>query len=113
MKNAVSLVLLASLTLVIYGATQSSALAQEPEKEFSDLTAKDVEFDFHFLKFGFTRKKVIGMLGTPKASAEWHTLAIKYHRLEWVASSGERFVALFFNDRLFRWKKCSALSALC
>lgn len=70
--------------------------------------AQDIDLDFHFLKFGLSRKAVVAMLGTPDATAEWRTLAIKHYRLVWLSPEGGRYSASFFNDRLFRWKKCSA-----
>jgi hypothetical protein len=90
---------------------------QEPTQEQTDEKiperAKDVDLDFHFLKFGLTRKAVINIFGAPTATVEWHTLGIRYHRLEWVNSSRNRFATFFLNDRLIRWKKCTATMADC
>src|SRR2546423_97943 len=100
MKSATSLLVFGYLVLFTLGA-QFGAQAQ------------DVELDFHFLKFGQARKAVVKLLGGPDSISESHTLAIKYHRLEWIGLKKERFVAFFLNDRLFRWKKCSAGRATC
>lgn len=74
--------------------------------------AQDIELDFHFLKFGLSRKAVISMLGEPEGIVESRTIAIRYYRMTWAGQDGARYNAYFFNDRLFRWKKCNAASAL-
>lgn len=79
----------------------------------SGARAQDIDLDFHFLKFGLSRKAVVALLGTPDATAEWRTLAIKHYRLVWLSPEGGRYSASFLNDRLFRWKKCSAGLADC
>lgn len=73
--------------------------------------AQDIEVDFHFLKFGLSRKAVISMLGEPEGIAESRTIAIRYYRMTWASQDGARYNAYFFNDRLFRWKKCNSVSA--
>jgi hypothetical protein len=73
----------------------------------------DIELDFRFLRLGLPRKGVIRMLGTPNAETESETLHIKYHKLTWNTPDGQKFVAAFVHDRLWRWKKCSATVVDC
>jgi hypothetical protein len=73
----------------------------------------DIELDFKFLRLGLPRKGVISMLGTPNAQTESQTLHIKYHKLSWNTPDGQKFVAAFIHDRLWRWKKCSATVLNC
>jgi hypothetical protein len=73
----------------------------------------DIELDFRFLHLGLTRKAVVNMLGTPNASTDSKTLAISYHKLMWLGPEGKKFVASFVQDRLWRWKVCSATVADC
>jgi hypothetical protein len=78
-----------------------------------EFKVRDIELDFHFLRLGLTRKTVVGMLGEPGAEAVSQTLAIKYHKLIWTGPDGQRFVAAFVQNRLWRWKRCSTGVADC
>jgi hypothetical protein len=73
----------------------------------------DIELDFRFLRAGLTRKAVIAMLGIPMAQTESQTFALKSHKLMWTGPDGQRFVAAFINNRLWRWKTCSVSVAEC
>lgn len=70
--------------------------------------AEDIELDFHFLHLGLSRKAVVNILGTPNASTESETFKISYHKLSWLGPDGKKYIASFFQDRLWRWKRCSA-----
>ncbi len=76
-------------------------------------TAQDLELDFHFLKLGFTRKAVIEMLGEPASQTKSTTLFVEYRRLVWIGPDGEQYVTSFVQNRLWRWKKCSASIKKC
>jgi hypothetical protein len=76
-------------------------------------THESSELDFRFLRAGLTRKAVVGKLGAPMAQTESQTFALKSHKLMWTGPDGQRFVAAFINNRLWRWKTCSVGVAEC
>lgn len=102
-KESVTGFLVVALAVTI----ASAVVAQETKP------AQDIELDFHFLRLGLTRKNVINMLGTPSALAESQTLAIKYQKLMWIGPEGQKYVAAFVHNRLWRWKTCSATVSDC
>lgn len=75
--------------------------------------AQDLELDFHFLKLGLTRNTVVEMLGPPMAQSKSNTLFIEYRRLIWIGSDGQKYVASFIQNRLWRWKTCTASIMSC
>jgi hypothetical protein len=100
--SAIGLVCIA--LMVVYPGAASS---QE------DKPTEDIELDFHFLHLGLSRKAVVKMFGTPNTSAESKTLMVSYSKLTWLGPDGKTFVAAFVQDRLWRWKTCSATVTDC
>jgi hypothetical protein len=79
----------------------------------SEAAASDRELDFYFLKFGQRRNAVVEILGPPDAESRAETLSFKHHRLIWLDQDGRKYAASFLNDRLFRWKTCTAQTRGC
>jgi hypothetical protein len=94
-----STICISGLTLAIF--LSGAAVGQEPG-------TRDIELDFRFLRLGLTREAVVSMLGAPSGQVESQTFAIKHHKLMWVTSEGQKFVAAFIQNKLWRWKTCSA-----
>jgi len=87
--------------------TTGGAISQEIK------SSHDIALDFRFLRLGETRKAVIDLLGMPIAQAESRTLNVRYDRLTWIGPQGQKFVASFVFNRLWRWKTCSDTESGC
>jgi hypothetical protein len=75
--------------------------------------AQNKETNFESLKLGLTRGSVISMLGAPNSETDSTTFYIKYERLTWIGAGNRQFIASFIQDRLWRWKSCSASVTNC
>jgi hypothetical protein len=104
MAGSISLKLARAALALTLSSHASAQQAKAPE---------DIGLDFEFLRVGLTRKAVVDRLGAPNAQSKSETLAVTQRKLTWVDPEGQRYVASFLFDRLWRWKKCSATATDC